>query len=422
MHYGCRCIQREIEPGEKAPFDFVNYRELLKNMPHDQQVAAMGASNYKLLESGLVNWEDIVTENRVRDFREVVARNKLTVRQMTDRGVKKYQAEEAYRSVHTAAHQAAEQHRQQLLRNLTAAGMSQQALVRELSNRLAERVTLAPGPTGPYTAGPAWGGGTVPVPGHVEELAALLKGFKPPPPPPGSAPPTAPQRGPKPAGPAPAAPSTARVTEFTGGDFEATSQKLFGRVLSNEELANIAGLPDGEVKVRVRPNGLVTIRGRNAKGATEREIATDEDGGPVLYAVSFSVHKEFQGHGIGGDVFSRMVDQAARLGMNQIRTSAGRSDTDFGYHVWPRFGYDVHLSDAATDGLGFAIEALPAHLRGAQMLSDLMTTKEGRDWWTKHGSTTDMTFDLTPGSRSMQVWEEYRRQKAGSSPTSAPPT
>src|SRR6516164_5070153 len=107
MHYGCRCIQREIEPGEKAPFDFVNYRELLAKMPHDQQVAAMGASNYKLLESGLVQWEDIVSENRVRDFREVVARKRLTVKEMTAHGVKKYQAEEAYRSVHTAAHQAA---------------------------------------------------------------------------------------------------------------------------------------------------------------------------------------------------------------------------------------------------------------------------------------------------------------------------
>jgi hypothetical protein len=200
MHYGCRCIQREIEPGEKAPFDFANYRELLAKMPHDQQVAAMGASNYKLLESGLVQWEDIVSENRVRDFREVVARKRLTVKEMTAHGVKKYQAEEAYRSVHTAAHQAAEQHRQQLLNNLTAAGMSQQALVRELSGRLAERVTLAPGPTGPYTAGPAWSGGTVPVPGHVEELAALLKAAKPPrkPKPPAAAPPAPKQEQPPP--------------------------------------------------------------------------------------------------------------------------------------------------------------------------------------------------------------------------------
>src|SRR5262249_20808305 len=158
--------------------------------------------NYKLLTSGLAQWEDIVTESRVRDFREVVARKRLIVREMIGGGVKKYYAEEAHRSVHTAAQQAAEQHRQQLLRSLTAARVSQEARARGHSSRLAAGVTLAPGPRGPYPAGPAWAGGTVPVPGHAEELAAFLKGFKPPPPPPGSAPPLPPVPGPKPAGPA----------------------------------------------------------------------------------------------------------------------------------------------------------------------------------------------------------------------------
>ena len=43
------------------------------------------------------------------------------------------------------------------------------------------RVTIAAGPTGPYTTGPAWSGGPLPGtgPGHAADLAALLKAARP---------------------------------------------------------------------------------------------------------------------------------------------------------------------------------------------------------------------------------------------------
>jgi hypothetical protein len=182
IHYGCRCIQREIDPGQTAPHDFVDYRRLLDEMPTDQQAAAVGASNYRLIKSGLVQWDDVVTRNRVRDFREVVANKRLTVKQMTDNGVKKYQAEKAHNAVHTPEHQAVEEHRRRLLQQLTGAGLSQEQLVKELAGRLAARVTVGEGPTGPYTTGPAWGGGPI-LPGGgrswAAQLAALLAGWKP---------------------------------------------------------------------------------------------------------------------------------------------------------------------------------------------------------------------------------------------------
>ena len=182
IHYNCRCIQRMVKPGAEAQHDFCNYRELLDGFDEAQKTAAIGASNYRLLKSGLAKWDDIVTPNRVRDFREVVARNNLTVDQMTKHGVKKYQAEKAYSAVHTAEHEHVARQRAELLQKLTGAGLSQEMLVKELSGRLAARVTIAAGPTGPYTEGPAWGGGRLPGtggPNGAAVLGGLINGWKP---------------------------------------------------------------------------------------------------------------------------------------------------------------------------------------------------------------------------------------------------
>ena len=73
IHYNCRCIAKMIKPGAEAPHEFVNYRELLDSFDESQKAAAIGVLNYRLLKSGLAKWDDIVTPNRVRDFREVVA-------------------------------------------------------------------------------------------------------------------------------------------------------------------------------------------------------------------------------------------------------------------------------------------------------------------------------------------------------------
>ena len=182
IHYNCRCIQILVKPGKSAPHPFCDYRELLDKMSEADQAAAIGASNYRLLKSGLANWDDIVTKNRVRDFREVVAKKKLTVAEMVKHGVRKYQAEKAYASVHTSEHELVEQKRRELFQKITEAGVPHDKLVEELSKRLASRVTIAAGPTGCTVGrpqdigGPAWSGGKLPGtgPSAAGGLAALL--------------------------------------------------------------------------------------------------------------------------------------------------------------------------------------------------------------------------------------------------------
>ncbi len=189
FHYNCRCIQRAIKPGQKAQHAFVDYRELLDSFDDAQKTAAIGASNYKLLKSGLAKWDDIVTANRIRDFREVVARNRLSVETMVKHGVSKYQATKAYDAVHTEEHQHVERQRRELVERITGAGLSQEKLVEELSKRLANRVIIAAGPKGSDVGRPqdgtvpAWGGGRLPGtgPSDAATLAKLISGWTPPP-------------------------------------------------------------------------------------------------------------------------------------------------------------------------------------------------------------------------------------------------
>jgi hypothetical protein len=87
QHHGCRCRQIPIYPGREAPHDFADYHGILDEMSSADRATAIGASNDKLLESGLATLDDIVTPYRVRDLHEVVARRGLTVRQMVKAGV-----------------------------------------------------------------------------------------------------------------------------------------------------------------------------------------------------------------------------------------------------------------------------------------------------------------------------------------------
>jgi hypothetical protein len=147
IHWGCRCRQAVIQVGADAPHPFCDFRALLDGMPLDQQKAAVGASNWRLLESGVVEWKDVVTPARVRDFREVVALKKLSVKTLTDAGVKPIFAEAAHAAVHTQAHQLAAAQRAAQEARLKAAGMNNQQLAAELAKRLGERISLQSVPT-----------------------------------------------------------------------------------------------------------------------------------------------------------------------------------------------------------------------------------------------------------------------------------
>ena len=189
---------------------------------------------------------------------------------------------------------------------------------------------------------------------------------------------------------------------------------MFGRDVDDVTLASLAGATDGAPATITVLGDEIHVYWQASKlnGPAHRVIHRSASGERVLTNASVSIREEYQGQGLGSAIFDRQVENAIAMGFNEIRTRAGRQDGPggmIGYKVWPRMGYDAVLPIEITD-------RLPASLRGAAWLSDLMRTAEGRAWWDEHGETIEVTFDLRPGSLSRQVWAA-RRARRGIGPT-----
>lgn len=202
-----------------------------------------------------------------------------------------------------------------------------------------------------------------------------------------------------------------------------TLKHLLGKGSTAQDAASVSGATDDAVvKIELNDSDPATaevgIIVRADGYEATRLIAIDGHGKRYLKANTFNVEKQYQGQGIFAPrVFGRMVEQGARLGLDRIVTTAERSPNANGYYTWARFGYDAPLR---ADHKG----KLPESLRGAEKISDLMASEEGQQWWKTHGDTTEMTFDLKPGSKSRKIWEAYLEEKKATSPQtiSQPPT
>lgn len=135
---------------------------------------------------------------------------------------------------------------------------------------------------------------------------------------------------------------------------------------------------------------------------------------------SFFVNTKEKDKGIGTSVLSRQVRAAIRHGFERIDTYGIRADNpdpDFasnGYYTWARLGYDAPIyGNDSNAPAGLDVRELQARFDktgGKLMLSDLMASQEGRDWWREHGWSKNMTFDLSKGSLSRHVLNAYVRE------------
>ena len=148
FHRGCRCKQKAIWPG-KTSSPFVDFREKIRELDRPQQSRVIGAANLKLVEEGVVKWGDVVTNGRVRTLEEVVARGKLSVKQMTDAGVQRKTAERAFQSVNTPEHQLVEAQRRAAVKHLESLGVGREEILKRVAEGLVERIGISAGPSGP---------------------------------------------------------------------------------------------------------------------------------------------------------------------------------------------------------------------------------------------------------------------------------
>jgi hypothetical protein len=401
LHHGCRCRQELIAPGMTAD-PFVDFREILDAMPPDQKVAAVGASAYRLIREGVIPWEEVVTQSRVRTLEEVVSRRKLTVDTMEKAGVRPDIARRAWEAVNTPEHLIVDAQRRRLVENLRGAGLTDDQIKKAFGERVAERISIAEGPT--------WTGGVIggrPTPirilapqliiglGLNDRAKAALR-------PDADIKESLPEYG-------------LSKADVEGADGSANelrralevASRILGRKVTAADLASIAGAPD-DVKVSVLAGAAkdyVTISYSNDKVSALRQLYRGDGGKPEIY--NFSLEIEDMGKGLGAQILGRQIENATRLGVERMLTMAvgEKSSAYVGYQVWPKFGYDGPLNDEHR-------QALPDRFRGAEKISDLYRTKEGRDAWAEHGSDIDVTFDLTPGSYSHRVWRAYREEKA----------
>jgi hypothetical protein len=147
IHRRCRCTQRPVPPGHDA-LPYVDFREVIAGLDHQQQSVVVGRANLTLIERGVVQWSDVVTPSRVRDLREVVALKKLSIRSMVDAGVNRSQAEKAYATVHTPNREIAVQHRKAFVDRMIAVGATKEDIAEFFGKGVAGRVTVSKGPGG----------------------------------------------------------------------------------------------------------------------------------------------------------------------------------------------------------------------------------------------------------------------------------
>ena len=167
-----------------------------------------------------------------------------------------------------------------------------------------------------------------------------------------------------------------------------------------------------------------------------RAFYKNDNGELVVKNESFKVYEK--GQGLGGKMLARQIKHCKDMGVTKMSCNAIRLDSmdpdNFqrkvgalasGYYVWPLLGYDGDINwdthrdsfwneDYDTGDYDDWIDLMadaPESVRNAKRVSEVMTTKEGRDWWLKYGVVIDLEFDLSDGSQSMRAFNKYLKRK-----------
>ena len=220
------------------------------------------------------------------------------------------------------------------------------------------------------------------------------------------------------------------------GEVDALAGKVFGGASPEENrraLVACLGMPD-DATVRAsragdyqtlfsddKPmRGAVGVRvsvDHPKMGRVFRFVGIDHEGRRFIKNEIVEIKPAFQGEGLGADIFAKQVEAAASEGIDYIATHAagGPGEKMNGYYTWPRFGYDQRLDSPAS--VGRAFDEARARFPGAESILDVMSTKEGRDWWKDNGKDLyDAKFDLDPAGRSMAVMSAYQGERAAKRP------
>lgn len=173
------------------------------------------------------------------------------------------------------------------------------------------------------------------------------------------------------------------------------------------EAAKMVGAqPDSLVRVRINDDGNIEITSRNEAYAMKRTVTQIQGGGYAMQNDEIYIKEEFRGDGLGTKIFADQVANLRAMGFSHISCWAGRNEVHNGYYTWARLGYDCPLH-SILDLNHDLTKVFPS----ASTLQDIMTTKEGREWWKEKGKAFKAVFNLSPDSRNSRVLADYLTTK-----------
>lgn len=186
-----------------------------------------------------------------------------------------------------------------------------------------------------------------------------------------------------------------------------------------------------------------------------RTFRKNRDGDVYVHNDLFIVKPEYQKEGLGATIFAAQAQACADAGVAWIECHAAGPPFNpnmNGFYTWPRFGYDMPLSEykaetranlerifpdaksvldiMATPSVSLTPEEfaetkskLDALARKLKKESQPRTEISGGDWWKVNGvQMLSAKFDLSPGSRSLAILEAYQKEIAKKKSSAGPVT
>lgn len=220
----------------------------------------------------------------------------------------------------------------------------------------------------------------------------------------------------------------AKRLEKATNDFNAK----FHKNLTEEEFISLGGgfVSDNmgalDISFDVNRSNTVEINIGTNKYQANRELHMDLK---YVYNDYFRVKGAFQGEGIGTKLLYNQAKAAQKAGFKYLKCDAYRrpdgDDSFNGYYTWPRLGYQMFESghknmfkklingEAQRGGEPMGQKRVPTTFKDVKDLTELLSTKEGAEFWKKYGFRFDAKFDLTEGSESWLILKANVDSKYG---------
>jgi hypothetical protein len=201
------------------------------------------------------------------------------------------------------------------------------------------------------------------------------------------------------------------------GDAKSAVRSVFGSGVKPETLAAMVNAVDG-AKVKVRreyddDDNEVAVVSMDADGVTAtRSFHRNAAGELVCHNDYFEIDKTKAAGQSGIDIFLNQVRALKAMGVDRIETQAAgeKGAKHNGYYTWARFGYDGTIARESFSKLSPELQQQMGKSRSVQ---DLFKLEGGKEAWKEHGSDIDdAEFDLSDGSRSMKVLQEYLAERS----------